>query len=353
MRKRKAPLQIFSLSFLDCICCGLGAVLIILLSYAFSIQREANRIAQFQSTIAQQSNDIASLTYRIQSLVGRVATLSSKLGSATNTIVSLSNAYMGISVDFARLSDELRLAQDKNRILGALGGTVQEQLNLIEALSNDLRRAQMANDALSSDLRRAQSTSDALSNDLRRARNTKTILGLPISQKRLVFLIDSSGSMESDQRLADVKGAFKVVLASLDQSYQVDLVSFTTDPNDAYKLDIQHRWNDLRNVTAQNRREAIDFVTQMEATGGTPTATAVELAMKNYPDTDAVVLLSDGEPTDHNDPDQCASAIRDAHQRSIPIYTVGVGSDMAARTSIARQFMERVARESGGKCIAF
>lgn len=321
MRRRRTPLEIFSLSFLDCICCGLGAVLIILLMYVHALRKMENTVPSLQAHITTLSNDVISLN-------NRIAVLSSAVGSQTNTILQLSNAWMGLVVECARLSDELRLAQDQARVMGDLGGTVQQQLNLIQSLSNQLRQAQ----------------------------STRTILGIPIAQKRLVFLIDISGSMEQDQRLADVKGAFKVMLTSLDPQYHINIIAYTSEgPQNAQKLVYRTVWNTLTPVDADTRRQAINFVTQLAPLGGTPTATAVARALREHPTADAMILLSDGEP---NDPgmktvDDCAEAIKRANTRSIPIHTIGVGSEMADPNSPGRSFMERVAKDSHAVCISF
>ena len=291
MRKRKTSLEIFSIAFLDCICCGLGAVLIMLLLYAV------------------KTKDIYAEQKRYSETIG-----------------ALSNKINGIEVRIADVAKELKLAQDKNEILGKIGGTVEKQLVLITALSNKLVQAQ----------------------------NTKTILGLPISEKKLVFLIDVSGSMDKDQRLADVKGAFKVVMASLDSTYSVDLLSFTTAPNDI----ITPHKKRLTSVTNYERRSAIDFVTGLQAHGGTPTSDAVKYAFTHYPDAEALVLLSDGEPNNKLGAKlgaklDAATIINNSNRRNIPIYTVGVGSEMSKTNSTARKFMETVAKESGAKCITF
>jgi len=318
MRRRKTPLEIFSLSFLDCICCGLGAVLIVLLLYVQAMRRQENTVPALRAHASALSNDIVNLN-------SRIATLSSAEGSYTNTIMAISNAWMGLVVQYAQLSDELKLAQDRSRILGDLGGTIKEQLNLIQSLSNDMRQAQA----------------------------TRTILGIPIAQTRLLFLIDASLSMQDDQRLADVKGAFKVMLASLNDTYAVDLVWFTTRGSQDRTPVYTPLWSSLLPATAARKADATRFVTTLQAIGGTPTTTAVLQALKEYGNATAIVLLSDGEPTDHDNWASCAEDIKSANVPRRPIYTVGVGSQMSDVNSPARQFMERVARESGGACISF
>jgi uncharacterized protein YegL len=318
MRRRKTPLEIFSLSFLDCICCGLGAVLIVLLLYVQAMRRQENTVPALRAHASALSNDIVNLN-------SRIATLSRAEGSYTNTIMAISNAWMGLVVQYAQLSDELKLAQDRSRILGDLGGTIKEQLNLIQSLSNELLQA----------------------------KTTRTILGIPIVQTRLLFLIDASLSMQDDQRLADVKGAFKVMLASLNETYAVDLVWFTTRSSQDRTAVYTPLWGSLQPATAARKTDAARFVTTLQPIGGTPTTTAVCKALKEYGDAAAIVLLSDGEPTDHDNWTECAADIKSANVHERPIYTVGVGSQMSNVSGAARQFMERVARESGGACISF
>jgi uncharacterized protein YegL len=318
MRPRRTQLEIFSLSFLDCICCGLGAVLIVLLMYVHEMRTRENTVPAWQARVSTLSNDVINLNTR-------VATLSHEIGNQTNTILALSNSWMGLVVQCAQLSDELRLAREQNRILGDLGGTVREQLNLIQALSNDLRIA----------------------------RSARTIMGIPITQSKIVFLIDASLSMNDDQRLADVKGAFKVMLASLNDSYAIDLIAFTTRSAQDRTLVYAPLWTTLQQVTPARRQEAMRYVTQLTPQGGTPTTTATTRALRTYPTTEAIVLLSDGEPTDHDVWTKCADDIKAQNGRNIPIYTVGVGSSMSDTGSAGRQFMERVASESGAKCISF
>jgi Mg-chelatase subunit ChlD len=245
MRRRRAPIEIFSISFLDCICCGLGAVLIVLLLYVHIMR-------------GQQSS--------------------------------------------------------------------------VPAL-----RAQIS----------------ALTKDLQQARDKRTIMGISISHTRLLFLIDCSLSMQQDQRLADVKGAFKIMLASLNDSYHINLAGYTTRSGQNRTPVFVPLWNKLQPVTSAARLEAMQFVTDLEAVGGTPTTYAMQRALHDYPDAEAIVLLSDGEPTDRSAWQDCAADINTANQRRIPIYTIGVGSLMADASSDGRRFMERVARDAGGTCISF
>ena len=291
MRRSKKQLQIFSLSFLDVICCGLGAVLIVLLLYSVRLREREKRASELEK---QNATLIAASKNHSKIL----STLSNKLRAAQNQISNLKKNSVSISA-VNKLKQQLKIAQD-----------------------------------------------------------TKTILGVSISKKKIVFLIDASGSMKNepgDARLSDVKGAFKAMIASLDSSYSIDMAWYTSNNG---QLIFRPIWNHLVKLNSHRKREAMNFVTEIEPLEGTPTMGAINYIFQNYPDVEAIVLLSDGAPTDYATKtdyywEKSAEGIRRCNIRNIPIYCIGVGKDMANSYSEARRFLEQVAKESGGDCVTF
>lgn len=312
MRRSKKQLQIFSLSFLDVICCGLGAVLIVLLLYSVKLREREKKASELEkqnaTLIAANRNH-----YKILSAV------SNKLLAAKAKISDLEKNNVPRS-EYAKLKKELSDLK-KNSISISKAKKLQQQLKI--------------------------------------AQETKTILGVSISKKKLVFLIDASGSMKNekdDARLSDAKGAFKSMIASLDPSYSIDMAWFTSDSNGS--LVVKPIWNRLTPVNSYKKRAAMNFVTGVEPLGGTPTMGAFKYVFKNYPDAEAIVLLSDGAPTDFATQNsynwgKSASGIKQLNRKNIPIYCIGVGKEMANSYSEARRFLEQVAKESGGDCVTF
>jgi len=184
---------------------------------------------------------------------------------------------------------------------------------------------------------------------------TVSILGIPMRERKLVFLIDNSGSMQDEGRFAEVRGAMKVVLRSLDPTHQVDLMTFTTDDQRAPVL--QSLWGNLNRFGERQRAAAVQFLMNTTPRNGTPTVEAIRTALARYPDVEAIVLLSDGEPTDYDAYgvawERAADAIAQLNARRVPIYTIGVGPRMGDVRHGGRRFMERVALMSHAASSSF
>jgi len=223
---------------------------------------------------------------------------------------------------------------------------------LVAGLTNDLR-APVDVAALDARLRALQAENSALraatpaaaQSDTVTLTRTVSILGIPMRERKLVFLIDTSGSMQEEGRFAEVRGAMKVVLRSLDPTHQVDLMTFTTDDQRAPVL--QSLWGNLHGFGEQQRADAVQFLMHTTPRNGTPTVAAISTALARYPDVEALVLLSDGKPTDYDAYgvawERAAEDIAQCNPRRVPIYTIGVGPRMGDVRHGGRQFMERVA----------
>ena len=105
------------------------------------------------------------------------------------------------------------------------------------------------------------------------------------------------------------------------------------------------------------RKQGIDFVSKLKAKGKTPTVKTLKRAF-SYPGVEAVVLLSDGEPTDfltgnESDTETALQKIIEFNKNNIPVYCVGVGGEMRNKKSAARNFMENLAEKTKADVITF
>jgi hypothetical protein len=161
--------------------------------------------------------------------------------------------------------------------------------------------------------------------------------------------------MADEGRLAEVRGAMKVVLASLDENHQIDLMTFCTAADKTPVLTAL--WGGLTAFTPPRREQAISFLMNLAPSNGTPTVAAVSNAFALYPDAEALVLISDGEPTDF-DPygvqwERAVTAIERSNTRRVPIYTIGVGPRMRNPRHAGRRFMERLSLTSRAASTSF
>jgi len=118
-----------------------------------------------------------------------------------------------------------------------------------------------------------------------------TFFGTEIKSQRLVFVIDVSGSMQGD-RLQRAKDQLVQVLQGLNDDGHFTIVAFSAGCR---------IWNErLQEANDRNKGNAIEFVQGLQASGNTLTLTAMEAAFE-VEGADAIVLLSDGAPTETDD----------------------------------------------------
>lgn len=126
-----------------------------------------------------------------------------------------------------------------------------------------------------------------------------------ITKKRIVFLLDTSGSMGDSSRLTKAKSATKKFLEELrdNQNVEVAIVTFATaaciNPYGYTKNNV--RYYDASNTSEYN--QLINIVNGLQATGGTNTAEGLRKAkyMLDYKDDNVsdknLVFMTDGLPT--------------------------------------------------------
>lgn len=157
---RRRPTQIFSLAFLDCICCGFGAVILIFVLSIDSRQKEKiEAMAMLQKLMAAQLAEIAKL-------------------SASKEDLSASNARIATLVTDARLkNDTIHAMMDD--LLGKLSTEKKGQ----EALLVEM-------DELKKEIAARQKKPEVVLKDVK-----PTPVGLPVGSTHIAFVIDTSGSM--------------------------------------------------------------------------------------------------------------------------------------------------------------
>jgi hypothetical protein len=163
--------------------------------------------------------------------------------------------------------------------------------------------------------------------------------GLPLYARRMVFVIDVSGSM-AGPRLAAAQRELTTAINGLPAEAEFGLVAFHS------AVFVWRR--EMVRATAEAKQEARLFVYQLAAHGRTATYDALDAAFRFDPE--AVYLLSDGEPNAGRVPAPAAivAAIGQANRaRRISIYSIGIapgapGSDMEL-------FMKTLAEQNLGR----
>ncbi len=167
--------------------------------------------------------------------------------------------------------------------------------------------------------------------------------GIEIHSKRILFILDHSGSMKDPwygmTRLERAKGELIKAVRELSGDVEFGIVCFHTRV---------HHWNDeLVEATEANKDLAIEFVNRLGYGDRTNTYGALRTALDYDADLEAVYLLTDGKPTIGELVAHQAILLDILHRnrfRHLNLNTIGVAVD-----GFTRQFLKRLADESGGE----
>jgi Ca-activated chloride channel family protein len=149
-----------------------------------------------------------------------------------------------------------------------------------------------------------------------------------------VFLLDISGSMGEDGKLALSRGSLDVFIQELGEGDRFDVIVFNAGPVPLFR--------ELRPAAEAAKSDAQGFLRQQRARGGTFLEPALREAY-GYKNPDRplnVVVLSDGM----TDPVERAVLLRLLGERpeGTRVFTIGIGNE------VDRSLLEQVAEDTGG-----
>jgi Ca-activated chloride channel homolog len=149
---------------------------------------------------------------------------------------------------------------------------------------------------------------------------TGRVGGTPL---RLTVLLDTSGSMEREDRVATVRRAMEVLVSLLGPNDRLTLIGFARQPRLL-----------AENLPGDRAREVLDLIARTPAEGGTNMEEALKLATqlalrhRGANTQNRIVMLTDGAANLGNaEPARLAAGIAELRQRSIAFDACGVGLD--------------------------
>jgi len=172
---------------------------------------------------------------------------------------------------------------------------------------------------------------------------SKQYYGIDIEAKRMMFIIDNSGSMNEVEA-----GMTRLHRAKYELTRAIELL-----PNDAefaivFYSTAVHPWkHKLVTATAENKREAIVFIDRLGYGNRTNTYGALRQSIEFDSNLEAVFLLTDGRPTigDIVLPQAIVDDIMHRNRfRHLNFNTIGISLDNATD-----QFLKTIAEMSGGE----
>jgi hypothetical protein len=165
MKKRRRDIDIFSLSFLDCICCGFGAIILLFVLSKFA---EPVVIEQIKENMQAEIVRLEKELFEIQ---GDTHILNRDLTAKKEQL----------SKDKKKLA---RLQGDLSVIKGRFAGSKDDAVvqNIIEG------KLAIARQELTEEMKRLYKSLPK--------KTTRSVGGIPVDSEYIVFIIDTSGSMQ-------------------------------------------------------------------------------------------------------------------------------------------------------------
>jgi hypothetical protein len=158
-----------------------------------------------------------------------------------------------------------------------------------------------------------------------------SFFGIRARGQLFIYVVDCSGSMIDEDRLARAKEELRRSVKALREPQRFKVIFYNDEP-----LPMP---GDLpRPADLTSKGQLLAWLRLIEPDGGTDPRSAMALALALRPD--AVFLLSDGEF-----PDGAAEAIRARNPRKVPVHCVDLGSGGSGEQ------LKRIAAESGGKYV--
>jgi len=167
MKLPRRTVEIFSLSFLDCICCGFGAIilLLVLTEYGQPIQIEESR--------AQLNGQLQLLEAQLHEIRGETDQLNRELKGKIDELRAEQGRVASLAGDLTDISGQYAASKKEASVTNTVEG---ELVSAYQTLTEEMKRV------LKSHASRPKS---------------EAIGGIPVDSEYIIFIVDTSASMTS------------------------------------------------------------------------------------------------------------------------------------------------------------
>jgi Ca-activated chloride channel family protein len=150
------------------------------------------------------------------------------------------------------------------------------------------------------------------------------IAGEEVMAKDVCFVIDTSGSMQEENRIGSARDAVEFCLKALNPDDRFALVTFSSAVNTYGE--------GLHEATSEAVRQALAHVEKLEARGGTDLCGAVLKALSLAPPGDRpylIILATDGKPTvGVTEPKEIVARVEAANEANVRVFTFGIAENL-------------------------
>jgi len=327
MRRRRRENETTSLSFLDCICCGFGGIILLLV---ITKMFEPVRLSE---NIEQSQDSLALIETQLEDVISEVQSLQAESEELSNIITSQEDEVERVNIRFAQISSTFSDNQVTARILSETAGQLAQAK---QSLSNEMQ-----------DLLERQELMD-----------NKVIGGIPVDSEYIIFIIDTSGSMRRyawDRVERQIRETLEIypqiqgiqVLNDMGdylfRSYRNEWIPDTPGGRESI-INALRNWNSFSNSSPQegilaavntfndNEKNISIFVYSDDFATGSINSVVQEVARRNVSSQDATPLVR-------------------IHAVAFPVYYEVTGGELltAARFAI---LMRELCQRNGGTFVA-
>ena len=283
MKRRKRETQIFSLSFLDCICCGFGAVLLL---FVLTVGKKSDTLidikAKIEQVIGQMENDISLKDRELKDLQRSLSSIRERSRSAEEEVIEKVKMQTELEDEFALLLAQLSSMEED------LGKLIDDKENMPK---------------------QEEEPPIPILNPIRR----QYLTGFDIQGDNVVFLIEASGGMMDDspetasERLNDtddekrespkwmrVKKGMRWLLANLKSTSRYKVITFN-DEIDQLQTSYGVDWMDPSDSGVT--KEVLGLIEEVVPRKGANLEKAFSMVSDLPIEPDRIVLIVDGLPT--------------------------------------------------------
>jgi hypothetical protein len=166
MKKSRRGMEVFSLSFLDCICCGFGAMILLFVLSKFGAPVVMEEIREdLQAKISR-------LEQTLHELRGETEVLNRQLKGQEEQLSEERLRLARLQGDLSRVEGEFAASRQNSEVQNIVEGKLARAL---QELTEEMQRLQKE----------------------RPRQVSSSIGGIPVDSEYIVFIIDTSGSMQS------------------------------------------------------------------------------------------------------------------------------------------------------------
>lgn len=325
---KRHQVEIFGVSFIDLMAGALGAVLILFIVIPkvtveqYDQMKEMRQIETLLTDTMQRVREkkdpdsIAQLLNELESMLRSITEKVRQLAAQNNALKKENSRLRNDNAEFEAKLKRERLTYTER--IATLRKTIEAQKKMIgQAGSHDV--------------------------------------GFHFRGRRIVFVMDVSGSMREYDKLGQVKAGLKMLMSMMNSSYRIAVLIF---PGKGNSSDSMALWQGYRIMDEVSRRQASIALLSVNVEGGTPTRAAMREAFRRWPDATDIVLLSDGEPMPSRHSkvgdamDDIPDLLREITSRNngrVAIHTIGVGREFSRHSDApAVMFLRELAARNGG-----